>query len=365
MDIESFYLLLSFVCDALQVDEAKVASCGRMIIPELCLCCTLCYLVGASYLDVIVFACISTSSFYRIVHKTIHAINLMDELSINFPQTMAKCRAAAARFANISFQSAIANCIGALDGYLVAINTPPSLVVGNARSYFSGHYQHYGVNVQARCDHLCHFTYFAFASVNDCDAIKETSLPLLIRNVPAGFIIIGDTVYEASEKIVSLFYGVDALVLENDNFNFYGSQCCICIEMAFGMMSQKWGILKCPLSGNMQFTTNIAICVAHLHNFTINKRLKKEMQQSEQDTIDLLFQDHNCNITGTDQSNWSVDGITTTMPMDQNGVPVTTFGEEDFTGAPGISAVRSEMVCRIASKKLVCPVGNEINRTND
>ena len=201
--------------------------------------------------------------------------------------------------------------------------------------------------------------------MNDHDAIKETSLPLLLHNVPAGFVIIGDAAYEAAEKIVSLLYGVNALVLENDNFNFYRSQCHIHIEMAFGMMSQKWGILKHPLSGNMQFTTEIAICVAHLHNFTINKRLKKEMQQSEQDTIDLLFQDHNCNITGTDQSNWSVDGITTTMPMDQNGVPVTAFGEEDFTGAPGISTVRSKMVHRVASKKLVCPVGNEINRTND
>ena len=77
------------------------------------------------------------------------------------------------------------------------------------------------------------------------------------------------------EKIVSLFYGVDVLVPENGNFNFYGSQCCICIEMAFGMMSQKWGILKHPLSGDMQFTPTIAICVAHLHNFTINERLKK------------------------------------------------------------------------------------------
>ena len=100
-----------------------------MIIPELCPYCTLRYLVGASYLDIIVSAGISTSSFYRIVHKTIHAINLMDELSIDFPQTMAECRAAVAGFNNISYQSAIANCIGALDGYLVAINTPPSLVI--------------------------------------------------------------------------------------------------------------------------------------------------------------------------------------------------------------------------------------------
>ena len=87
-----------------------------------------------------------------------------------------------------------------------------------------------------------------------------------------GFIVIGDAAYEVSENIVSLFYGVNALVLENDNFNFYGSQSHIRIEMAFGMMSQKWGILKCPWSGNMQFTAKIAICVAHLHNFTINER---------------------------------------------------------------------------------------------
>ena len=107
--------------------------------------------------------------------------------------------------------------------------------------------------------------------MNDHDAIKGTSLPSLLCNVPAGFVIIGDAAYDASEKIVSLFYGVDALVPENDNFNFYGRQCYIRIEMAFGMMSQKWGILKCPLSGDMQFTAAIAICVAHQHNFTINK----------------------------------------------------------------------------------------------
>ena len=64
MDIESFYLLLSFIHDTIQVDKAKVASHGGMIIPELCLYCTLHYLAGASYLDVSVFAEISTASFF-------------------------------------------------------------------------------------------------------------------------------------------------------------------------------------------------------------------------------------------------------------------------------------------------------------
>ena len=98
--------------------------------------------------------------------------------------------------------------------------------------------------------------------------IKETSLPLLLNTVPVCFVIIGDATYEASEKIVSLFYRVDALVLENDNFNFCTSQCHIYIEMAFGMMSQKLGNTQVPLVWkHVQFTTEIAICVAHLHNF--------------------------------------------------------------------------------------------------
>ena len=82
--------------------------------------------------------------------KTIHTINLTHELSINFPQMIAKCRAVVARFANISFQSAILQIVlEHLMGYLVAINTLQSLVVGNVQLYFSGHYQHYGVNLQA------------------------------------------------------------------------------------------------------------------------------------------------------------------------------------------------------------------------
>ena len=182
--------------------------------------------------------------------------------------------------------------------------------------------------------------------------------------MPQGFVVIADAAYEATEHLVSLFYGVHALDPENDNFNFYGSQCHIRVEMAFGMMSQKWGILKHPMSVKRSQCANIVMCIARLHNFTINERLRNNQQSSEKDTIDLIFQESNCNIYGSDTSNWSVDNATTTMPMDAHGNPVTVFGEEEFNGAPGISTVRTEMVRRIAAKKLVRPIGNKINRSN-
>ena len=50
-------------------------------------------------------------------------------------------------------------------------------------------------------------TFASPGSVNDHDAIKETSLPSLLHNVLVGFIIIGDAAYEASEKIFSVLWG--------------------------------------------------------------------------------------------------------------------------------------------------------------
>ena len=130
------------------------------------------------------------------------------------------------------------------------------------------------------------------------------------------------------------------------------------------MMSQKWGILKRPMSVKPSQCANIVMCIARLHNFTINERLRNNQQNSGKNTIDLIFQESNCNIYGSDTSNWLVDNATTAMPMDAHGNPVTVFGEEEFDGAPGISTIRTEMVCCIAAKKLVRPIGNKINCSN-
>jgi hypothetical protein len=53
------------------------------------------------------------------------------------------------QFKSISYNEAIMNCIGIIDGYLLRIKTPSRIHVGNVKSYFSGHYQCYGINIQA------------------------------------------------------------------------------------------------------------------------------------------------------------------------------------------------------------------------
>jgi hypothetical protein len=63
------------------------------------------------------------------------------------------------------------------------------------------------------------------------------------------------------------------MLAANDNWNFYASQCRIRIEMAFGLMKQKWGILQSPLRVQLKNVQRIVIAVAHLHNYCINERI--------------------------------------------------------------------------------------------
>jgi hypothetical protein len=48
--------------------------------------------------------------------------------------------------------------------------------------------------------------------------------------------------------MVPVYGGNMAKLKENDTFNFFASQLHIRIEMVFGMMVKKWGILQRPVS---------------------------------------------------------------------------------------------------------------------
>jgi DDE superfamily endonuclease len=130
------------------------------------------------------------------------------------------------------------------------IEAPSHKIVGNVRAHFFGHYQRYGVNIQACCDHLSRFTYIGLAGpgvMNDNQAIHQISIGKKIANLPFGWCVIGDAAYSVTEQLVPMYYGADKLKQQYDDFNFFGSQLWIWSEMAFGM-TKKWGILWRPLT---------------------------------------------------------------------------------------------------------------------
>lgn len=354
MSKESFDQLLEYIKDDLAVDELMARPRGVAIIPELCLFCTLRYLSGASYLDVCDITGISKSSFYRVLWKTITAIVKCKQLELKFPSTRNEYKAAAVGFRSISEKNAIVNCVGVVDGYLLRIRVPAKSVVGNQQCYFSGHYQCHGINVQAVADHHSRFLYFACAAPGvtaDRDAITQCSLHGLVEGLPLGFCIIGDPAYEATERMVTMFSHTDRLITDNDNFNFYASQLRIRVEMAFGMMQAKWGVLQRPITCNIANVSWMAQAIARLHNYVINERLKKNNK-----TDPVLPQEAPVAETGR-------ISYLPSAPLDENGDPVDI--DPMFTMPSefgGHSIIRMRMVDRVKKKQLKRPPKNKIIR---
>jgi hypothetical protein len=94
----------------------------------------------------------SVSSFCRTVRHGIDAMNACPSLAIKFPVTVDELLKSASEFECLSPHGIIKGCIGAIDGWLCQIQVPSADEVTCVKSYFSGHYQCYGVNVQATCN---------------------------------------------------------------------------------------------------------------------------------------------------------------------------------------------------------------------
>jgi DDE superfamily endonuclease len=235
---------------------------GGAIIPKLRLFVTLRYLAGGTYLDFIFETGISSSSFYSIVWATIGVIRRCPQLSISLSSKMNEIFEAAEGFQSISTNGAIIYCVGVVDCYHLENNTPSKKDAGNVRNFFSGHFQSYGINVQAVCDHQCCFTYIGVAgpgNMEDRYAFNVNSLGENIESLPGLFCVIGDCAYMPTEHLVPIYRGDYARIRRND---FYASQLRIRIEMAFAKMVKKWAILQNKLSIKMENIHRLVVAIA-------------------------------------------------------------------------------------------------------
>ena len=132
------------------------------------------------------------------------------------------------------------------------------------------------MNVQAACDHNCRFSFIGVAGpgvLGDRKAVNQISLGKLVEQLPGLYCVIGDCAYTPTEHLVPTPCGQHALVAKNDNFNFFASQLRIRIEMAFGLMVKKWGIIARPLTIKLKNGKRLFIAIAKLHNFCINEHI--------------------------------------------------------------------------------------------
>jgi hypothetical protein len=130
-----------------------------------------------------------------------------------------------------------------------------------------------------------------------------------------------------------------------DNFNFLASPLRIRVEMAFGMMQAKWGILQRPLQCKMVNAKDTAQAIARLHNFVIDERL---LQRGELDTIDR-----------------NSPGYMPSIPHDENGNPIDIKAVFSGLHHRGYSQLRGEKMSeRVQALGLERPVSNCLNQNN-
>jgi len=181
-------------------------------------------------------------------------------------------------FKACSSNEVIDGCVACVDGLLLKVKTPASVETGNVKAYFSGHYQTYGINVQAACDAQCRFVFAALAApggANDISAFRKTELNTYIQNLPLGKYVIGDNAYVCTENLLTPFSGSEKNDKQKDAYNFYLSQIRIRIEMSFGRLVNKWRIFNQPLQMKLKNVGRIFLCATRLHNFCINERLTR------------------------------------------------------------------------------------------
>jgi DDE superfamily endonuclease len=92
--------------------------------------------------------------------------------------------------------------------------------------------------------------------------------------------IFGDLAYVNTSYMATPFKSVRSGT--KDDYNFFHSQLRITIECAFGMLVNRWGILRRPLPA--KFSLNRALLLVmtlcRLHNYCIDKRIRHKKKGS-------------------------------------------------------------------------------------
>jgi len=208
-------------------------------------------------------------------------IIITPELKLTFPtkNNEQACKIVGG-FESISDRGILSGCIGAIDGWLCKIISPSSKSVGDVKSFFSGHYHRYGINVQICCDHMYWFTAFTVntsGSRGDSMAFQFWRLNDELKKLNRPYYVVGDSAYTLSPTVMTPFTKRDLqnphTVAERDNYNFFLSQLRIRIEMAIGILVNKWRVFKTPIHFDISKCHKIITSTIRLHNYVINHKI--------------------------------------------------------------------------------------------
>ena len=216
---------------------------GQPMFVELVVAIGLRWLAGGTYQEIEDVFGVSTTEAYRSRNKFIDAVLNCDQLQIRLPTTVNEWEEVRKGFESKSSGGVINGCVGAIDGFFQRTLMPRKKdCANNQTAYFSGHYEHYGVNCLGICDVEGRYLFFCVASpgkTNDAMSFVNAGCHEILNDMPAGIYFVGDVAFELSEKLITPFTGSQRANPLNDSFNFYFIQARIRIEISFARLSGK------------------------------------------------------------------------------------------------------------------------------
>ncbi|KAL3787036.1 hypothetical protein ACHAWO_003669 [Cyclotella atomus] len=206
------------------------------------LACALRYYAGGSPYDIMPTYGISHTEQFDSVWYVVDAVNKTKEFDIKYPECHEEQKKIAEDFFGVSTVKFDCRC-GSIDGILIW-TLKPTLVDAKAvgvdqQKFMCGRKHKFGLNCQAVCDVRGRFLDISIT----CGGASTWFTPY--PNTSGG---------------------------PKDNYNFFHSQLRIRIECAFGMLVQRWGILRSAMPRNISIakTITLVLAFAKLHNFCID-----------------------------------------------------------------------------------------------
>ena len=268
------------------------------------------YFAGGSPYDIMYIFGISYSEVLTSMWAVVDAVHRCPKFAISYPDTVEEQRNIAAGFEAASTPG-IRNCAGAIDGILIWM-LKPSLKEArksgvDQKKFLCGRKHKFGLNCQAVSDcrgRILDISIKYGGSSSDCLAFEASELH---RRLEGGlmkkdaenerFVLFGDNAYLNSPYMATPFTNVagDANRVAEDSYNFYHSQLRIRVECAFGILVQRWGLLRVAMPRNIsvQKIVGLVMALAKLHNFCIGESniVTRVPQMWERDRMNIMNTD--------------------------------------------------------------------------
>ena len=259
-----------------------------VISPSIRLGAAIRYFAGGSPYDIMCVFGISYSEVLSSVWIVVDAINQCPQFNISYPDSLEEQRAIAAGFEAAS-APVIKNCAGAIDGILIWTLKPSLKEAKKAgvdqKKILCGRKHKFGLNCQAVSDcrgRILDISIKYGGASSDCLSFEASELYTRLENGlmhqdgdNERFVLFGDNAYLNTPYMATPFTNVagDPNRVAEDSYNFFHSQLRIRIECAFGMLVQRWGILRMAMPWNLSVIKVVAlvVAVAKLHNFCIGE----------------------------------------------------------------------------------------------